>query len=109
MSKKNTYRVPINLIKKLGLTIEAESQLDAEAQVEEFLERNVESLKGYEVDYNKGKITCDQDDEIINEIAEDFGIKVEEYSGTDYFTGESIMSEGFVHQIAIDNINPILK
>lgn len=95
----NTYRVPINLIKKLGLTIKANSQIDAEVQVEEFLKRNVESLKGFEVDYNKTNITCDQDDEIIDKIVEDFGIKVEEHSGTDYFTGEPTLSEGFIHEI----------
>lgn len=74
MNKLRTYYVPVKLKMTNTLVVKATSQLEAVEIVKESIARNEEALKtNYdEIKIDSMKITCDQDEQILDSINKDF-------------------------------------
>lgn len=82
MAKLNTYNIPIDLIKKTGMKIQAVSQEEAINKALNFIEKtNFNDFKIHHSD-----ITCEQDDEMMEEIAKDFNLDIKDYETRDTMT-----------------------
>jgi hypothetical protein len=84
---KNTYHIPVDLIKSTTFKVEAENQRAAIDQLTAFLKEHEATNKmftGFNIE--ETKIDCDQDDKIIEEVINDFKLETTKKHGMEFVT-----------------------